>query len=62
MKEIKETDYRETLQKLAEKKLESLESKESTSLILKKKLATYLIQKGYEPELVWEMVEQVLKK
>lgn len=62
MKEIKETDYRETLQKLAEKKLESLESKESNNLILKKKLATYLIQKGYEPELVWEMVEQVLKK
>lgn len=61
MKEIKETDYKETLQKLAQKKLESLASKESNKLMLKKKLATYLIQKGYEPELVWEMVEQVLK-
>lgn len=61
MKEINETDYKETLQRLAEKKLESLASKESNKLILKKKLATYLIQKGYEPELVWEMVEQVLR-
>ena len=62
MMEIKETDYRETLQKLAQKKLESLTSKESNKLILKKKLATYLIQKGYEQELVWETVEAVLKK
>ena len=61
MKEIKETDYRETLVKLAEKKLEVLANKESNKLLLKKKLATYLIQKGYEPELVWEMVEQVLR-
>lgn len=61
MKEIKETDYRETLVKLAEKKLEVLANKESNKLLLKKKLATYLIQKGYEPELVWEMVELVLK-
>jgi regulatory protein len=60
MKEIKETDYKEALQKLAQKKMESLANKESNKLILKKKLATYLIQKGYEPELVWEMVEEVL--
>ena len=62
MKEIKEADYKQTLQKLAQKKLEILlNNGESISPILKKKLAAYLIQKGYEPELVWEMVEEVLK-
>ena len=59
MKEIKEADYKETLQKLAEKKRESLSKKETNKLLLKKKLATFLMQKGYEPELVWETVEKL---
>ena len=62
MKEIKDSDYKETLQKLAEKKLENLSKTESNKLMLKKKLANFLLQKGYEPDLVWEMVELVLKK
>jgi regulatory protein len=61
MKEIKDSDYKETLQKLAEKKQESLSKKEANKLLLKKKLATFLMQKGYEPELVWEVVERLLK-
>ncbi len=62
MKEIKDSDYKETLQKLAEKKLENLSKTESNNLILKKKLANFLLQKGYEPDLVWEMAELVMKK
>jgi len=56
MKEIKDSDYKEALEKLAEKKLELLSQKETNKLLLKKKLATFLMQKGYEPEMVWAVV------
>jgi regulatory protein len=56
MKEISETDYKETLKTLALKKTDELSKKENNKLIVKKKLVFYLVQKGYEPELVWEMV------
>lgn len=62
MKEINDSDYKETLQKLAEKKLETLTNKEPDKLKLKKKLVTFLIQKGYEPEIVWETVEATIKR
>ena len=50
MKEIDEDAYRKTLQDLAEKKYESLKGEQY--LIRKKKTMDYLLQKGYEPELV----------
>jgi regulatory protein len=51
LKEINESDYKKTLQKLAEQKLKTLKS-ETNIFSKKKKLQDYLLQKGYEGELV----------
>ena len=51
LKEINESDYKKTLQKLAEKKLKTLKG-EKNIFIKKRKLQDYLLQKGYEGELV----------
>ena len=50
LKEINETDYKKTLQKLAEQKLKTL--KNDNVFSKKKKLQDYLLGKGYEGELV----------
>ena len=55
LKEINESDYKKTLQKLAEKKLKMLKT-ETNIFIKKKRLQDYLLQKGYESELVREVV------
>ena len=55
LKEIGESDYKKTLQKLAEQKLKTLKN-ESNVFRKKKKLQDYLLQKGYEGELVREVV------
>ena len=55
LKEINESDYKKTLQKLAEKKLKTLKT-ETNIFIKKKKLQDYLLQKGYEGELVRGLV------
>ena len=57
LKEINETDYKKTLQKLAEQKLKTLKS-ETNIFSKKKKLQNYLLQKGYEGELVREVVNE----
>ena len=56
LKEINETDYKNTLQKLAEQKIKTLKS-EKNIFSKKKKLQDYLLQKGFEGELVREMVK-----
>ena len=53
LKEINESDYKKTLHKLAEQKLKTLK-REINIFIKKKKLQDYLLQKGYERELVRE--------
>lgn len=50
MKEIPDEAYEKTLLQLAEKKYASL--KDEQYLVRKKKTMDYLMQKGYEPELV----------
>jgi regulatory protein len=50
MKEIPDDAYEKTLLQLAEKKYASL--KDEQYLVRKKKTMDYLMQKGYEPELV----------
>ena len=55
LKEINESDYKKTLQKLAEQKLKTLKG-EKNIFIKKKRLQDYLLQKGYEGELVRELV------
>lgn len=57
LKEINESDYKKTLQKLAEKKLKTLKA-ETNIFIKKKKLQDYLLQKGYEGELVRDVVNE----
>ncbi len=59
-KDIKEDDYQATLTKLARTKLESLFKSESNRLLVKKKLVTYLLQKGYEQEIIWKEVTKLL--
>ncbi len=58
MSEIDETDYRATLSALLSKKAELIADND----LLKKKdrLAKFAIQKGYEPELVWKHVKQLV--
>ncbi|SDK69100.1 regulatory protein [Catalinimonas alkaloidigena] len=51
-------DYRATLQQLAQKKAASLTAEEP--LLRKQKLVAYLLNKGYEPDLVWPLVETTL--
>lgn len=55
LKEIDEEDYRKTAAKLMEQKLSLLEA-EKNALVRKKKLMNYLIQKGYEYDLVNELI------
>ena len=51
LKEISESDYKKTLEKLAEQKLKALKN-EKNIFIKKRKLQDYLLQKGYEGELI----------
>lgn len=54
LKEIDEKDYLATLTELLNKKLKSL--KGANAYIAKNKTATYLINKGYERDLVWSQL------
>jgi regulatory protein len=60
MKEIDEEAYHSTLNSLVEKKYASLRSEQY--LVRKKKTMDYLLQKGYEPELVTAALNNVGKK
>jgi regulatory protein len=51
IKQIPDEDYMKTLQKLAEQKLKTLKG-ESNSLMKEKKVFDYLLQKGFESELI----------
>ena len=54
MQEIDKNAYHETLVKLVDEKQASL--KEKNLFTSNHKTATYLIGKGYEPDLVWEIL------
>ena len=55
LKQISEVDYNKTLQKLVAQKLKTLKS-ETNIFSKKRKLQDYLLQKGYEGELVREVI------
>lgn len=55
LKEINDNDYRKTLKHLIEKKWSV--TKEKNNLIRKNKVARFCIGRGYEPELVWHLLE-----
>ena len=56
---ISDEEYIDTFNALAEKKLGTI--KESNSLKKKKKLADYLLYRGWEPHLVYDKVNQLIK-
>ena len=60
LKEIDAADYVKTLKDLINKKTTQLE--EVNSFILRDKIAQYIIHKGYEPELVWNMIKSIIPK
>ena len=57
MDEIDELDYLKTLNKLAETKRASLKS-EKDAVARERKIRDYLLQKGYEPELINNISKQ----
>ncbi len=59
MKEIEEDAYIKTLQEILQKKSGQLEEK--NPFIKRDKVARYAIQKGFEPELVWAHVKELVK-
>jgi regulatory protein len=56
MEEISEKEYLKTLQSLLEKKRKTI--RDNNELIVNRKLAAYAASKGYEPELVWEVLRK----
>ena len=57
MKEINEEDYLKLLEKLAEDKYASLKSEQY--LVRKKKTQDYLMQKGFEPDLITKTLTRI---
>ncbi len=58
LKTIDEDDYLQTLQKLFEEKLKTLKS-EKNIFIKKRKLQDYLLQKGFETDLIRELIAKM---
>lgn len=59
LQEIGNEDYRNTIFELAEKKLGEYSLRISNSYQLKDKTAKFIISKGFEPDLVWEMLKEI---
>ncbi|SKC76148.1 regulatory protein RecX [Ohtaekwangia koreensis] len=59
MKEIEDDAYIQTLREILQKKSRQLEEK--NPFIKRDKVARYAIQKGFEPELVWTHVKELVK-
>jgi regulatory protein len=57
LKEIDGDDYQETLNNLVTEKLESL--KETNPHIVKNKIAQWLMGKGFEADLVWDILKKI---
>ncbi len=58
LKEIDEDDYQKTLELLLADKSENLS--EENVFVKRDKLSQYAIGKGYEPELVWKILREIL--
>jgi regulatory protein len=58
LKEIDAGDYEKTLRAILERKNEDVE--ESNIYSRRDKLSKFAIQKGYEPELVWKILREML--
>ncbi|MEI6947569.1 regulatory protein RecX [Paraflavisolibacter sp. H34] len=60
LKSLDEDDYEQTLARLAEKKYESLKGEQY--LVRKKKTQDFLMQKGFEPELINKVLSSLSEK
>jgi regulatory protein len=60
MGEISEEDYLNTIEQLIEKKLQLISS--GSSLENQQKVGMYLLQRGFESELVWPAVRKISEK
>jgi regulatory protein len=58
LKEIDDLEYKKTFQKLAEQKLKTLKS-EKNIFVKRRKLQDFLLQKGFENDLVREAVNNI---
>jgi regulatory protein len=58
LKEIDSKEYQKTFQKLAEQKLKTLKS-ERNIFIKKRKMQDFLLQKGFEMEMIREAINQL---
>jgi regulatory protein len=58
LKEIDSDSYIATLRLLLEQKSEKLD--EENIYVKRDKLSQYAIQKGYEPEIVWKLLRELL--
>ena len=58
LREINEEDYTNTLNRLLRSKAVTVE--ESNVYAKRDKIAKYCIQKGYEPDLVWRLLKEVI--
>ncbi len=59
LKEIHEVDYFEAFNDLAEKKVATI--KETNIYKKRKKLANYLLYRGWEPSMIYEKVNELIK-
>ena len=57
LEEIDDIEYRRVLNNIYQRKKERI--KEKNHFIKKKKIATYLMNKGYESDLVWEKLREL---
>ena len=58
MQEIDDVDYQQSLKKLLDKKSAQYEGE--TQYIKRNKLASFAIQKGFEADLVWSVVTELV--
>lgn len=58
MKEIEDEDYRKTLEKLIIRKADSITN--DSPILKRDKVGRYAIAKGYESDLVWKVVRELL--
>jgi regulatory protein len=59
LKEIPDSDYYTTFQELVEKRLRQLEN-ETNLQKKRKKLADYLLYRGWESHLVWNKISEII--
>ncbi|MEM6515885.1 MAG: RecX family transcriptional regulator, partial [Bacteroidota bacterium] len=61
LQDIDETDYLDTFNTLAEKKMQSLNSSTKNKQQKQRKLADYLLYRGWESHLVYEKIRELIK-